>query len=260
VWLRSKEATTTGIQIASRWLKKIISEWFCTGGGSERATMPEENSDSQSEKQGWTSAGVYVMAAVCLLVGVLLGYLVRGSQSPQPPKPADHTLQALTSPPTTDASVQQAPTLEQMKHMADKKAEPLLAKLKTDPKNASLLVQLGKIYEATHQFPEAARYYRQALAIDPGNVAIRTEMASCLYYAGDVEGAISQLQQAVEDNPKDANSLFNLGVIKWKGKQDAKGAVAAWQQLLDSNPDLSDDRKAQVKKLIAEVQPQVHRN
>ena len=150
----------------------------------------------------------------------------------------------------------QMPTLDQMKQMADKKAEPLLEKLKSDPKNSDLLIQTGKIYLATHQFKEAAAYYDKALQVDPKNVPIRTEMASCLYYSGDVDGAISQLQQALHYNPKDANSLFNLGMIKWQGKQDSKGALAAWQQLLRSNPELSPERRAKVQKLMADVQMQ----
>jgi cytochrome c-type biogenesis protein CcmH/NrfG len=146
------------------------------------------------------------------------------------------------------------PSLEEMKQMADKKAAPLLEKLKGDPNNSDLLIQVGNIYKSTHQFKEAASYYDKALQIDPKNVAIRTEMASCLYYNGDVDGAISQLQQSLRVDPKDANSLFNLGMIRWQGKQDSKGAVAAWQQLLKSNPQLSAERKATVQKLMADVQ------
>jgi len=148
------------------------------------------------------------------------------------------------------------PSLEEMKQMADKKAAPLLEKLKSDPNNSDLLSQAGNLYKATHQFKEAAGYYDKALHVDPKNVAIRTEMASCLYYNGDVDGAISQLQQALHYDPKDVNSLFNLGMIKWQGKQDSKGALAAWQQLLKSNPQLSADRKATVQKLMADVQMQ----
>ena len=70
-----------------------------------------------------------------------------------------------------------------------------------------------------------------------------------------MDGAISQLQ-SVHFDPKDANLLFNLGMMKWRGKQDAKGAVAAWQQLLKSNPQLSADRKANLQKLMAQVQVQ----
>ena len=146
------------------------------------------------------------------------------------------------------------PSLEEMKKMADAKAEPLIVKLKTDPNNIDLLTQVGNIYKATHQFKDAATYYGKAVQIDPKNVAIRTELASCLYYNGDVDGALAQLQQSLRYDPKDANSLFNLGVMKWQGKQDAKGALTAWQELLKTNPNLSADRKATVEKLMADVQ------
>jgi cytochrome c-type biogenesis protein CcmH/NrfG len=148
------------------------------------------------------------------------------------------------------------PSLEEMKQMAEKKAEPLLEKLKSDPNNKDLLVQVGNIYEATHRFKDAATFYGRALQVDPKNIVLRTQMASCLYYDGDVDGAITQLQQSLQDSPKDANSLFNLGMIKWRGKKDSKGAVAAWQQLLKLNPQLSPDRKAQVQKLMADAQMQ----
>jgi cytochrome c-type biogenesis protein CcmH/NrfG len=57
-------------------------------------------------------------------------------------------------------------------------------------------------------------------------------------------------------DPKDANSLFNLGIMRLQGKKDSKGALAAWQLLLKSNPQLSEDRKARVQKLITDVQTQ----
>jgi cytochrome c-type biogenesis protein CcmH/NrfG len=114
-------------------------------------------------------------------------------------------------------------------------------------------VQIANIYQSTHQFQEAAGYFETALKVDPRNVATRTAMASCLYYTGDVDGAIGQLEQSLKVDPGNANSLFNLGVIKWQGKKDAAGAVAAWRQLLKSNPDLEENKKNQVKKLIADV-------
>jgi Flp pilus assembly protein TadD len=54
--------------------------------------------------------------------------------------------------------------------------------------------------------------------VKPKNIAIRTELASCLYYEGDVDGALRQLSQATTDDPKDTSSLFNLGMIRWKEK------------------------------------------
>jgi cytochrome c-type biogenesis protein CcmH/NrfG len=40
-------------------------------------------------------------------------------------------------------------------------------------------------------------------------------------------------------------------MIKFRGKDDAPGAIAAWQQLLKTHPEL--DRKATVEQMIAEA-------
>ncbi|HXY13293.1 MAG TPA: tetratricopeptide repeat protein [Terriglobales bacterium] len=194
----------------------------------------------------WTAPQVYVSAAICLVLGVTLGYLFRGSGSP-------HPAVSVTAIPSGRDAGPHMPTLDQMKQMADKQAEPLLVKLKADPKNGALLARVGRIYESTHQFKEAADYYQRSLIVDPKNVIVRNETASCLYYTGDVDGALKQLNLSLKDDPKNPNALFNLGIIKWQAKQDSQGAVAAWKQLLKLNPTLEDAKKKQVQKLIADV-------
>jgi cytochrome c-type biogenesis protein CcmH/NrfG len=145
------------------------------------------------------------------------------------------------------------PSLEEMREMADKQAAPLLEKLKSNPNDGSLMVQVAAIYHTSHRFKEAAGYYSKALENDPKNVAVRTKLASSLYRNGDIEGAISQLNTALTYEPKNANALFDLGMIKLQGKSDGKGAIAAWQRLLKTNPQLSSDRRATVLKLMASV-------
>jgi len=216
--------------------------------------MENQSTAQPTAASAWQAKQVYTMAVISLVVGLAIGYLFRGSQSPAPPAVDAQANPQPGVPPGHMGG--QMPSLEQMKQMADTKAAPLLEKLKTDPTNSALLFQVGNIYKATHQFKDAASYYGKAVQADPKNVAIRTELASCLYYDGDVDGAISQLEQSLHYDPKDANTLFNLGMVKWKGKQDSKGAVAAWQQLLKSNPQLDANRKAQVQKLLADVQMQ----
>ena len=222
--------------------------------------MANEPSTGPAAGSTWQAKQVYAMAVICLVVGLAIGYLFRGSQSPAaslpPAAPPPAAQAARPSAPAGAMGAGHMPSLEQMKQMADKKAAPLLEKLKTDPANSDLLFQVGNIYRSTHQFKEALDYYGKALQVSPKNVAIRTEMASCLYYNGDVDGAIGQLQQALSYDPKDANSLFNLGMIKWQGKQDSKGAIETWKQLLKLNPQLSAERKATVQKLMADAQMQ----
>ena len=203
--------------------------------------------------QGWRTTQVYAMAGICLVIGLALGYLFRGSASP--PVPTLPT-EMPGSAGATAGTHPQGPSLEDMKRMADKKAEPLLAKLKADPNNSALLNQIATIYKATHQFKEAAGYFQKAVDADPKNVAARTDLASCLFYEGDADGALKQLQQSLSYDPKDANSLFNLGMIRLQAKSDPKGAVSAWQQLLKLNPTLAADKKSAVEQLIAQAQKQ----
>jgi cytochrome c-type biogenesis protein CcmH/NrfG len=139
-----------------------------------------------------------------------------------------------------------------MKQMADLQASTLVEKSNAEPNNSALLVQIATIYQSTHQFNQASEYFERALKIDPKNVSARTELASCLYYSGDGDGALEQLKQALRYKPQDPNSLFNLGMIKYRGKDDPKGAIAAWQELLKAYPDL--DRRATVEKMIVEAQ------
>lgn len=195
---------------------------------------------------------VYAMASVCLAIGLAIGYMMRSSQLSVPSAPIarDTNLQAH---PAAGNFVHPRPSLEQMRQISDKQAAPLLEKLKSNPNDSTLLVQVGAIYHTTHRFKEAAGYYQRALDTDPKNVAIRTKLASSLYRNGDIDGAIAQLNQALKYQPKDANALFDLGMIKLQGQGDGKGAMAAWQRLLKANPDLSADRKATVLKLMADV-------
>jgi cytochrome c-type biogenesis protein CcmH/NrfG len=224
--------------------------------------MANEMTTDATTASTWQVKQVFGMAIICLAVGLAIGYLFRGSQSTAPPPqhvtntPNGAPGSAAPSAPAGAMGGGHMPSLEEMKSMADKKAAPLLEKLKSDPNNTDLLSQVGLIYKSTHQFKEAISYYEKAVQIDPKNVPTRTELASCLYYTGDVDGAIEQLQTSLQHDPKDINSLFNLGMMKWQGKQDSKGALAAWQLLLKSNPQIDAAHKATVQKLIADVQMQ----
>jgi cytochrome c-type biogenesis protein CcmH/NrfG len=206
------------------------------------------NETERDTSRGWKSTQVYAMAAICLLTGITLGYLFRGSESAK--------VRTQTAQLPAEGPPPRMPGLDDMKRMADKQAEPLLARLKNDPNNSDLLNQIGVIYKATHQFNDAVGYYQKAVEANPNNVAARTDLASCLYYLGNTDGALKQLEQSLTYNPKDANSLFNLGMIRWQGKKDGQGALAAWSELLKANPQLEQSKKAQVEHLMAQVRQQ----
>jgi Tfp pilus assembly protein PilF len=225
--------------------------------------MDDEANQPRTSGTNWTQTQTYVMAAVCLVIGVLVGYLVRGSAHPAAQAPPAEMQQATSAP---APAMQQAtsvppgmgqrpmPTLDDMKRMTDKQAEPLLAKLKTDPKNVDLLNKIALTYKAGHQFKEAIAYFQKSLDVDPKNVTIRTVMASCMYYTGDVDGALAELNKSLTYDPKHAGTLMNIGIIKWHGKNDINGAVAAWQTLLKLNPNFP--QKEVIEHLITEAKQQ----
>jgi cytochrome c-type biogenesis protein CcmH/NrfG len=208
------------------------------------ATTPANH--GPSSETGVPAQHVYIVASACLIAGLFAGYFLLGRGT----RPA---VSARALPAANGANKGGHPplTLEQMKQMADVQASALVEKSKAEPQNAGFLVQIATIYQGAHQFKEAASYFSRALEIEPKNVSARTELASCLYYSGDADGALSQLNEALKYNPKDTNALFNLGMIKYRGKNDPAGAVAAWQKLLKTNPNV--DRKALVEQLIGEA-------
>ena len=209
--------------------------------------MVNEPNSHATSKLGWQPRPLLVMCAVCLATGFLAGYLLRGSASSPAPAlsaaaqatgPSSQPMGEHTGPsPTAHQMPTETPTLDDLKRMADKKAEPLLVKLKSDPKNPQLWNQVGLLYKSAHQFKEAAGYFEKSLQYDPKNVGVRADYASCMYYTGDVDGALAQLNQSLAYDPKHAGTLMNIGIIKWRGKNDADGAVAAWEQLLQYHPD-----------------------
>src|SRR3954463_10027748 len=216
---------------------------------SEQQNEIQDAAAPESSTTGWKSHHAYMLALACLVLGVAVGYFLRGSQSPVPA--AVTTSGARQNPHAHAEDEGQPPTLEKMKQMADKAAAPVLEKIKSNPNSFEALNDAGNVYRATHQFKEAASYYERALAIDPKNAAVRTDLASCLYYTGDVNGALAQLDKALTYDPRFFGALLNSGIIKLRAKDDVSGAITSWEKILrtDANP----QQKQMVKKLIADA-------
>jgi tetratricopeptide (TPR) repeat protein len=196
----------------------------------------------------WTSVQAYVLAVICLLVGIAGGWFIRGSQSPA--AAATETAGA-SAPAMGNANAAQTPTPAEMQKMADTQAGPLIEKLKADPTNAGLLENIGNVYYDAQQFPTAIDYYQRALKVDPANTGVRTDMATAYWYTGNADTAIAEFQKSLSYEPNKANTLFNLGIVEWQGKMDIDKATATWQKLLDTNPNY--EGKEKVLELMAQA-------
>lgn len=199
--------------------------------------------------QQWTSVQAYTFAVICLLVGVAGGWLIRGSQSPAP-APAETATASAPGMGSANPGTQ-APSPADLQKMADTQAAPLIEKLKADPTNEGLLENIGNMYYDAQQYPTAIEYYQRALQVQPANTGVRTDMATAYWYTGNADTAIAEFQKSLSYDPNKANTLFNLGIVEWQGKMDIDKAVAAWQKLLDKNPNY--EAKDKVLELMAQA-------
>jgi cytochrome c-type biogenesis protein CcmH/NrfG len=204
--------------------------------------MTEAN---QNAKTSWTAVQVYALSLMCLLIGVTVGYLFRGARAPQA---SSNSKVAGSERSAVDLSKQPSP--DHMKQMAEKQVAPLLEQLKAQPNDNDTVIKVAAYYFAARQFDESAKYFERSASLKP-TADVLTRLANAYFYGGAQDKAISTLNRALQLDPKNANALYNLGMLKWQSEGDVKGAIECWQKLLKTNP--NHPNRAQVEKMIALV-------
>lgn len=129
------------------------------------------------------------------------------------------------------------------------------AALASEPTSYTALVGLGNTYfdwgaklqEARqalgdvdgHDLPmwlSAAAAYDQALAVQPGDPSVGTDMAIALFYSGQTSRAIDVVERVQEEAPEFGPALFNAGIF-YRGAGDATRAIAAFERYLEIEAD-----------------------
>ena len=197
----------------------------------------------------WTRQRAAILASICLFAGIAGGWTIHASQSSSVPASA-HGVDASSA----TSAVPQPPTPAQLKQMADGQAAPLLERLKAEPKNPELLAAIGNLYYDAQQYSSAVSYYQRTLDLKPADADVRTDMGTAYWFMGNADSAIAEFNQALTHAPNNPNTLFNRGLVKWRGKKDGAGALADWDKLLAANPAYA--QKDAVEKMIAEVKKQ----
>ena len=175
----------------------------------------------------WTSREAYLLALVCLFCGFAIGYFVRGSSATIPAVAGAATQQQQQSAGRPQLHSPEAANLV---------AAPLLAAVKADPKNLDALIQLGNIYYDHHIYPEAIQYYTRALELKPESPDVRTDLGTAYWYSGFADNAVAEYEKVMKIKPDYPPTLMNLGIVRMEGLKDYKGAVAAWERWLATNP------------------------
>jgi tetratricopeptide (TPR) repeat protein len=168
--------------------------------------------------------------------GILVGWML-GTQQASTTAASAAPAQAV-SPAGGAGQGQTAPPFD------ENRAATLRAAIDKDQSDAASRVQLADLYFDAERFAEAAKWYEEALAVDPKNVNASTDLGITYYYMNQPDRALAQFDRSLAIDPKHTKTLLNIGIVRAFGKQDLEGAARSWQQVVDIAPDSAEARMA----------------
>ena len=174
-------------------------------------------------------SAVYAVAGMCF--GIILGWVIAAQQArsgalaPAPAAPA-----ATQAAPTQQNTQRQAPALD------EGKVQSLTTILKSDPNNATAMLQLANTYFDAERFTDAISWYERTLKVEPTNVDANTDLGVSYYYVNRTNEALATFEKSLQMNPKHTKTLLNKGIVLAFGKEDLKGATVEWQKVVDLAP------------------------
>ena len=185
-----------------------------------------------------------VLAVAGAFFGLIVGWVL-GSQQAGPSRfaPAPAVVQQ-AAPAQGQAATPQAQAPRQLDQAEAQRLQTVAGQ---NPADAKTRVDLGNLYFDAERYPEAITWYQQALKINPKDADVSTDLAVCYYYSNDPDRALQQFEASLKANPKHTKTLLNQGIVMAFGKQDLKGAVAAWEKLIamaPTSPEAENARKA----------------
>jgi tetratricopeptide (TPR) repeat protein len=93
------------------------------------------------------------------------------------------------------------------------KINELEARVKADPNNKELLLQLAHLKNDSRMYQQAIVDYKNYLTMQPSDADARVDMGVCYYNLGDFKTAISEMETALKYNPHHQIALLNLGIV-----------------------------------------------
>ena len=158
--------------------------------------------------------------------GILVGWMI-GSQQPR----------GGAAPPGASAPAASAAPAQTAAPFDESRAAALRATVEQNPGDAKTRVELGDLYFDAERFDEAAKWYEDALRVDPRSVNASTDLGIAYYYMNQADRALEQFDRSLAIDPKHTKTLLNIGIVRAFGKQDLEGAAKAWQAVIDLAPE-----------------------
>ncbi len=157
-----------------------------------------------------------------VLVGFIVGYFA--GQLAQPPGAAVAHQQ-------DDGLPSDHPSAELMARV-----QHLLEHARDDPHDRDARVQLADIFYDMQRFDAAIPWYEEALALDPSDVHVSTDLGTAYLYTGSLEKALERYRESLDLQPDHPQTLQNLGIAHFS-TGDYQKAIDTWERLLRANPE-----------------------
>ena len=157
--------------------------------------------------------------AVGFLGGVMLGIYKTG---PSGLSPTAAPVQQTNIPPSNAELLNEIAMLER--------------EVAANPSNVDAWIGLGNNYFDTQQYEKSIQAYNKSLELKPDNANVWTDMGIMYRRSGRPKEAVKAFDKAIEVDPKHQMSRYNKGIVLMHDLNDIKGAIAAWEGLLQINP------------------------
>lgn len=137
-----------------------------------------------------------------------------------------------------------APAASQAVPLDPTRVQALQTVAEKDPKNIESRVQLGNMFFDAEQYPQAITWYEQAIALNPADANVSTDLGVAYYYTNQPDRALAQFEKSLAADPKHTKTLLNVGIVRAFGKNDLAGAAKAWEEVVAIAPDSPEGQAA----------------
>jgi cytochrome c-type biogenesis protein CcmH/NrfG len=129
----------------------------------------------------------------------------------------------------------------------------LIQATQTTPDNINAWAQLGHAYFDSGEHALAIAAYEKSLSLDGKRPDVWTDLGVMYRRNGNPDKAIECFNRAIALNQRHEVARFNKGVVLMHDKNDPKGALQSWEELLRINPQAKTPSGEPLKTMVKEL-------
>jgi cytochrome c-type biogenesis protein CcmH len=175
-----------------------------------------------------------IYAVAGMVFGFVLGYMAANMgdhAEPRPAPPPGAASAGMDAPVRPTSPAREGPSTPDPNEV--RALESLAAREKG---NAQARIELGNLLMDHGQYEDAARWYREALALAPDNNDVRVDLGASLVSAGKAPEALAEFDRALASDPGHKKALYNKGIALMQSGRP-KEAAAVWEGLIKRYPE-----------------------